>query len=637
MSAKNSTRWAIVALVCGSTCGACAGPKVDEQIVGPMVPEAKYMVSPQGGHLAIVGRKGSRMLVTVDGVAGPKVDEVITPATGWVDPRPAQALSAAGQQPAMPQPVTFSKDGSHYAYVARLGQEWLLIEDGKEVLRLPAAGAVGSTVGIGGMAGNTDLRLQFGSDDSKHLFFAKSGFAGYELWVDGQKMPGFYASAGTGAQATDPLIFAGGEHFAYLAAMGTHPGDAQTLIVDGKDAGYLAGDLQGTADGHLVGIARSKDGEHLLLDGKLLFKAHQIIAVHVAPAGHRILVVLRHTYPNGNLGQFLLVDGKPAEATLSEQIKRVVFSPDGKRYAAICGRAGAEYVVVDGKKGQEYQFIDSALQGLSVGLSFSPDSSRSAYVANASGKKFIVIDDDESDAYDGLALFRFAPEGRDVLSYGPQGASMRLSIAGNVFSLPRNSGVQMDSFSWSPDRSHYAFNVGANPNGGAAVYLDGKDTGLAGRFTFSPDSKHLAVVGFRTADNKSGLFVDGTLIFPVLQSIGYCAFSPDSQHLFWMSLEPVTTPNPADAFEWITYADGTPVAHHDRGAAAQALLFPQGFSRYASTPPGWSVRPDGALHILTPSPDGIKHLTVMPGADTSITTLLQSAPRGSDKKSASAR
>ena len=105
-----------------------------------------------------------------------------------------------------------------------------------------------------------------------------------------------------------------------------------------------------------------------MLEGKSLFKANQIIAVHVAPVGHRILPELRHANPYGSLDRFLLVDGKPAEATLSQQIKQVIFSPDGKLYAAICGRPGAEFVVVDGKKGQEYQFIDVPVQGLSVGL-----------------------------------------------------------------------------------------------------------------------------------------------------------------------------------------------------------------------------------------------------------------------------
>ncbi len=230
-----------LALIC--TSNVYADPKVDEQVVGPSVADAKYVVSPQG-RLATVGRKGSRMMVTVDGVAGEKVDEVIAP-VGWVDPRFAQALAAKSEQAPELKPVIFSKDDSHYAYIAHISQEWIIYEDGKEVLRLPAAGMVGGTGGIGGMAGNTDLRLQF-SDDGKHLFFAKSGFAGYELWVDGQKMPGYYQSAGSGAQATDPLIYAGGAHFAYVAKMGTRPGDPVTLFIDGKDAGYMATDLQAT-------------------------------------------------------------------------------------------------------------------------------------------------------------------------------------------------------------------------------------------------------------------------------------------------------------------------------------------------------------------------------------------------------
>ncbi|HEX4646936.1 MAG TPA: hypothetical protein VH598_15140, partial [Verrucomicrobiae bacterium] len=294
----------VLTLVC--TSNLYADPKVNEQIVGPSVADAKYVVSPQG-RLATVGRKGSRMMVTVDGVAGEKVDEVVT-SVNWVDPRFAQAIATSSQPAQPPQPVTFSKDGSRYAYIARISQEWVVFADNKEVLRLPAAGMVGGTGGIGGMAGNTDLRLQFG-DDGKHLFFAKSGYYGYELWVDGQKMPGYYQSAGTGAQATDPLIYAGGAHFAYVARTGTHPGDPVVLFVDGKDAGYMATDLQATSDGHLLGIDRAKDGVHLRMDGKSLFKAHEVNAVYLAPVGQRIAVVLRHNFPNGNIGQFLLVDG----------------------------------------------------------------------------------------------------------------------------------------------------------------------------------------------------------------------------------------------------------------------------------------------------------------------------------------
>ena len=625
MKIRNPIFLASMVLALVGTSNLYATPKIDEQIVGPSVADAKFVTSAQGGHLAVVARKGSRMMVTLDGVAGEKVDEVIT-SVYWVDPRPAAALTAAGKNGPMPQPVTFSKDGSHYAYIARISQEWVVYGDGKEVLRMPAAGLVGGTGGVGGMAGNTDLRLQFG-DDGKHLFFAKSGFAGFELWVDGQKMPGYYQSAGGGAQTTDPLIYAGGAHFAYVARTGTRPSDPQALFIDGKDAGYFATDLQATSDGHLLGVERTKEGVHLLMDGKSLFKAHEIFAVYLAPVSQRVAVVLRHNFPNGSFGQFLLVDGKPAEATLGEQIRQVVFSPDGKRYAAICGKVGAEFVVVDGKKGQQYQSIDNRLTGLSVGLSFSPDSSRVGYVANMQGKKFIVLDDDESDAYDNLALFRFMPDGKGVITYGQRMPAYVLAVNGKTVPLPPRATVAWESFTWSADRSRYAFTAG---NTGGAVFLDGKDTGLVGRFIFSPDSKHLAVVGSRPVDNKVGVFLDSTLIFPQVQNIGHCAFSSDSQHLFWMSLEPVKTPT-TDAFEWVTYADGEPTLHNDRSTASQALQFPLGFQKFTTTPAGWSVRPDGSLHILTASADGIKHVTVTPGSETSLATLVQSAGKMSKK------
>src|ERR1043166_949249 len=97
----------------------------------------------------------------------------------------------------------------------------------------------------------------------------------------------------------------------------------------------------------------------------------------------------------------------------------------------------------------------------------------------------------------------------------------------------------------------------------------------------------------------------------MVQAIPYCAFSPDSKHLFWMSLEPVANPT-TDAFELVTYADGKPIAHHDRGPASQALLFPRGFGQFSTTPPTWTPTSDGALTVLAPTPDGIKRLKATP-------------------------
>jgi len=548
--------------------------------------------------------------------------------TVYVDPRPIQTMPTSVQQEQyQPKPVTFSRDGNHYAYVARIGQEWILYKDNTEVLRMPAAGMVGGVAGVGASEGNTDIRLQFLGDDGKHLFFAKSSFAGYELWVDGQKQPGYYTSGGGGSAGTvDPLITPDGDHFAYLAKMGTHPEDKQVLIIDGKEAGWMADNLQYTYDyKHLIGTHQAKDGAHLMVDGKSLATFKGINAVYLTKSGAgQVAVSMRHDMPNGNIGQVLWVNGKPVPSTLCESIKQVLFSPDGKHYAADCGRSGAEWVVIDGKKGQEYQMLEHDIGGLSSGMKYSPDSSKLVYVADSSGKKFVVVNEDESDAYDGVN-FIFSPQGKHFITAGMQNQNYVFTMDGKTIPLPPRTAVDLTSFRFSPDESRYAFLAGGGPNGGAMVYLDGKETGITGTFTLSPDAKHLAIVGGRPAEGKNGLFLDGTMIFPIVQSMAYVAFSPDSQHLFWMNLEPVKNPT-TDAFEFVTYADGKPIAHHDRSTASQAILFPHGFSRYENLPPSWNTsKEDGSLRVLSPSTEGVKRIKATPGSDTNLDTMIASA------------
>ncbi len=624
------------ALIGAASAALAADAKVEEQIVGPAGQDTKYVVSPRGGHLASVARKGSRMNVVVDGVAGPKVDEVITPVLAVVDPRRCATWTSDENNANQPKPVTFSRDGSRYAYLARVGQEWILMADGKEVLRLPAGGAVGGTTGIGGMAGNTDIRIEFSGDGGKHLFFARSSFAGYELWVDGQKMPGFYASAGTGDDALDPVISPDGDHFAYVAALGTHPGDRKALFLDGKDTGYLGDHPRFSADSqHLICMARSPKGQSVLVDGKSLFSAKEMERIYVSPVGNRIIAVLTHFGKDGATreGQFLLANGKPVEASLCEQVKRVIFSPDGKRYAAICGRPGAVFVVLDGKKGQEYQFIDEELAGLSCGLRFSADSSKVGYVAHASGKGFVVINDDESDAFDNSPTFLFSPDSKRVVMQGMRGQSYPLFVDGKAEKRAR--AISLEGFSFSPDVKRYAYYAGGTPRDGGPVVVDGKATDLTGSYSFSPDSKHVVVVGYRATDNKRGIFLDGQLVFPAEMDIIYRAFTPDSQHLYWMAREAATGPDAVPgSYEFVNYLDGRPVAHGEQRAEAQAILLPRGFGHFAQPPPAWDLGPDGTLTCMAVAGDAVKRIKVTPSAETGLTTMLAKAGTETARNSA---
>ena len=106
--------------------------KIDEQEIGSVSHDAQYVVSEHGGHVVAAGHKGSRFVVTVDGTAGPKFDEIRT-VTDYIDPRGVDQTQARSRI----KPVVFSKDGSRYAYVGRQGNEFVVIADGKELLRAP--------------------------------------------------------------------------------------------------------------------------------------------------------------------------------------------------------------------------------------------------------------------------------------------------------------------------------------------------------------------------------------------------------------------------------------------------------------------------------------------------------------------
>ena len=165
----------------GATFAAVA---VEERVVGPVLesdprrPFNPYVVSPRGGRLATMVPKGSRVAVVVDGVEGPRFDAIIPPTFSYIDPRSMHALQnvVATLTPSahgLTQsgygglgPVVFSRDGKRFAYFGRQAQEWVLMVDGKEMLRIPAEGNV-SAATIAGPTGTVDVRLEFTGDDQE--------------------------------------------------------------------------------------------------------------------------------------------------------------------------------------------------------------------------------------------------------------------------------------------------------------------------------------------------------------------------------------------------------------------------------------------------------------------------------------
>ena len=602
-----------LALLLAVTATATAALNVEEQDVGPVASDAQYVVSEHGGHVAAAGHKGSRFAVTVDGVAGPKFDEIRT-VSDYIDPRGVDQTQSRSRI----KPVIFSKDGSRYAYIGRQGNEFVLIADGKELLRTSVENP-----------NQLDVHMQFAGDDGKHLLFAISGYAGFTLWVDGQKMPGTYNSGGGGTEGiTDPLISPDGTHYVYVAQIA--PGK-RTVIIDGKDAGFVGDNLAFTADGHhLLALVRQGAVVWLAVDGKPRMKTDGISQLVMAPEGNGFAAVLERLNPPG---EFLVVNAKKVEGSDCQSIKSVVISPDGKRYAALCSASpSVKFVLADGKKGQEYfdvPMIASTIFASSPMIAFSPDSSKLGYAAQAANKFYVVINDDESDGFDSNPGFVFSADGKHV-AYGGivrQPYSTPIIVDGKPD--PLIQGTLMTSFAFSPDGSRHAV------TGGGAVCVDGKSSGIVGGFLFSPNSQHVAIFGRRGSDNKGGLFVDGKLVYEARSNflIHHLAFTPDSQHLFWVAFEPPKDPTTSQGDE-VTYLDGKPVTRTDYNVInftpyqtqPRVEMGPNGVAQMEHTQGAeWQIGPDGVLTCLGPVGDVVKRFKITPASDTSVETLLSVA------------
>jgi len=119
-----------------------AGTKIEETVLAPVQEGARYQVSPHGLHVATMANDGSRAVVYYDGIEGPKFDQILT------------QLSTDG--------IVFSPDGNRYAYCARAGNPYVVMVDGKELVR--------SSESQGGTIVGTNCQLGFTSNN-KHVYY----------------------------------------------------------------------------------------------------------------------------------------------------------------------------------------------------------------------------------------------------------------------------------------------------------------------------------------------------------------------------------------------------------------------------------------------------------------------------------
>ena len=532
-----------------------ADDQVAQDVLGPDGDSVGGSISPHGQHVAVLVVAGSRFQIHVDGVAGPKIDGLLT------TPSASSLFRAPGYWGGQ-VPVVFSDDGAHCAYMAKVSEEYVVMLDGKELARAPLKQIMVTT-----------LPLTF-SSGGKHLFYGDQDEKGqYVVMVDGKPGPAM--------KNLPNIVFSpNGVHYAYVGEYSRN-GQGVWSVADGRQVNFFGDQLQYTPRNVLISQVGLGGTNIFLLNGKPEIKAARFDPMWISKDGAQIAMVIT---PYQGAQSFLTVNGKTVQGTEGLQISKVYFSPNGKRYAALCVlKSGSKFMIVDGKKQSEYQEIPADIPpGSNMNHwrwvtgnfnlapadaqppvpGFSADSSSFVYVAKGGSRQFLVIDDNESKGFDGsiglepvlsavgnrVGVIGVAPDknqhaivdGKDT-SYGPV----------NVPNAQR-----LSQLTFSPGGAHCALVKGQtllvdNVAQPGAVFGD--------NYTFSPDDAHFAY--YATVNNNSCILVDGKVICDKPSMVNYVFFSTDGKHVYWTSTQNLMGQGTKDTH--LLFVDGKPTTHFE--------------------------------------------------------------------------
>ena len=583
------------------------GTKVEETVMAPLAQGAKFFISPHGVHIATLENSGSRAVMYYDGVPGPKFDEVLG---GQIN-----SSSEVG--------VAFSPDGKRYAYCGRSGTEMVVMVDGKEFLRTAESNMGrfdGSSCTLGFTSNSQHVYLMSDSVTSTSRGGRRTRFL-----FDGKEAPGSTSNSASGSRDIRNILFSpDGNHYATVV---TDPADDTkwALVVDGKIAPYRGGPVQWSPDSQHLYTTIEHPGAagymEAMLDGKPFLRADHLV-LFVAPAGNMTVAIVDGAIRTASPTQFLVVDGRKVPGSEIVHLRgafidRVVFSPDGKHYAArYTTTQNRQYLLVDGKRAQEYQNVDHIV--------FTTEPTKVTYTAFSNGKPYAIIADQESDpclpeptspVVDSHGELVTAPVGGRAggICGLNGGEAPTLFLDGKMLRLAEGVRGATD-LRFSPDGQHYAYRAGFQ-GGGMRLVLDGavqmnSNLGTPSmaryHYVFSPDSKHIAVDSAPPTDTgqyASGIFIDGKYI-PVIANSGMhrLEFTADSKHIVWA--QGVPSRNALRIF-----VDGKVVADADAAIA------------FTSTEGWWDMQPDGSLAVLAQDQNNLKRITITPSAETSVATL----------------
>lgn len=569
---------------------AAAAPAIEAKSVGPAWENGTiYTISPTGMHVATMHAKGSRFVVTVDGVEGPAFDEILKTAGELevryepVSLRPVLAYKWQG-------PVAFSPDGKRHAYTARLGKEIVVMLDNKEIHRAPHSDSFPPVSHV------------FFSPDSRHLFFysrTTHTAQSHVLMIDGKAATEPF----TGTPA--PIFSADGRRWLLLAAKPGASGEP-FLVIDGKNAGYVGANPQFSPDGKRVVSIRGNDrsaggGSSVLVDGK------PILTVPSLHNGNYVLSargdVAAIGVMEGGARRQLFINGKPAPA--ADNAYSVIFSPDGKRWAAQCIEHPMSWVVVDGVKHQHYSRVSN--------IAFTPDSSKSVYVAESGTKKFVVIDGEEDAGSAHVVESPFFAETGNRIAYvvkeTPQGLGGHRAT---IDRQPLTIDQAIRRFTLSPDGSRHAYTAAVDALSTRLIIdeeLVGTGFAQGDQVLFSADSRHVAAIVRPPEGKNQALYLDGTYISSDdFKATSLETFTPDARHLLTFARESAARGGVGNVHTY--HLNGDEIAQFAQRGVTWANPVEQRKS--------WEVQQDGSIVLVGPAPTAdrtygpMKRVTVVP-------------------------
>lgn len=552
--------------------------KIESQLLLPPEPGMQYTISPKGLHLAAVVLRGSRQVLVHDGVDGPRFDRVLT-----------LTSQSNGVK------VAWSDDGAHFAYHGKLGQEYVIVVDGKEVSR----GAWSPELEAQGATPVNDLGFSPGGKHWYAVIQTRSpGRENFQMLLDGVAGP-------LSQQRFSPLFSPDGEHHTYIQQINTAttPQPRYLLIVDGKPAPYLAGSMQWTGDSrHLITKRPSpgNTGEDVLADGQPLMRIPGGGELTMSPVGPGIIGRAVAQSQNGTRSAFLLIGNRKAagsDCTNVGGLDAVYISADGKHFAARCAMT---FMYVDGKKGQEYP------EGVSH-LVWTADG-RPVYYGRTNQRAFMIVGEEESSAY------------------------------GAIVDVPPSTRAERSNMKPAVVRgTHVAYIARTNANDGnsTVVVVDGKamPAVAASEVSLSPDGSRFAYLSGRPHQfvTVDGTAYDKAAIEPSIATVGFqgmIKWSPDSKHVAWITAAPNTgvmldgkllsTPG-MTRFAHFT-ATGRLVSL-TRGQGAEHMVFVDG-RKVLSLPLNlplendadiyWDFPADGSIRFVAQDHEGMKRFRIVP-------------------------